>query len=204
MKLSDSAYIQKSKCFLLPLIEVRMNNKIKPVNTYIRDDIFTEYDYKLILPFKRDESGEFYFYERELLESPCFDTDNYYETKQHQVYVFDLSRYEEDFKRFLAGKYTTFSTKSKSLINMYWGKPIERKFEKHPRIECYLNPGSKIHDGQSGYERMSQELGVSVTLLETVKELLDRPDMKKETFNVEDRFSKIRSEGGDSVESSPL
>lgn len=199
MPLSAKTYVQKSKLFLLPLIEVRKNSFIKPIGTYIRDDMFSEKDYKLILPFEKDESSEFFYYEKELLSSPCLDTDNYYETKKYQVYVYDLSKYTEDYEKFLNGKYSTFSKPVKTLITIHWGKIVSNKnFEHNKLIQSYLSP--KISD----YEFLSEELGVTIELLQEVQELLSPPDIEKETFKIEDRFSKIRSEGGDPVESPSL
>ncbi len=188
MTLSSDIYIQKSKLFLLPLIEVKRDPFIRPINTYIRDGIFTENDFRLILPFERDESSEFYYYEKELLDSPCLDTDNYYETAKYQVYVYNLSKYAEDYKKFIDGKYTTFSNPVKTLVNIQWGKINKGKFHPHPRIESYLNPS------EGTYERMSAELGIKLEDLKNVGELLDPPNIELETFKIEDRLSKTGSE----------
>lgn len=196
--LSSDKYVQKSKIFLLPLIEVKQDKFIKPLNTFLRDAIFTEHDFRLILPFERDESSEFYYYEKELLDSPCLDTDNYYETKKYQVYVYNLSKYASDYEKVVEGKYTTLSNKVKTLINIYWGTIRDKKFIPHSKVDQWLNPTKET------YENMAQELGVPVSVLESVKELLNPPDIGKETFQIENRISKIRSEGGDSVESSSL
>lgn len=178
MHITDKDYYQKSKLFLLPLAEVPRNPIIKPVGTYIIDSNrgITEKEYKLILPFEKDDSSEFSFYEKSLIDSNFFDTVNYYETKKHRVYVYSLLSYKDDYDRFLQGKYTEFSNSVKTLINIYWGKLHKGKFIPHAQIDAYINPNIMT------YEQVSDELDVPIKLLVRLKQLLDPPNLTKETF----------------------
>lgn len=196
--LSDKIYAQKSRIFLRPLIEVRNDKHIRPINTFIRNEQFTERDFRLIIPFTREDSSEFFYYEKELVDSPYFDTENYYETDKYLIYVFNLEKYKLDYQRFLDGEYTELSNRVKSLINIYWASYPGGKFRPHERVEAYLNPTIQT------YEKYAHELDVPVRTLIKVKQLLDPPDIEKETFNSGIRLSKTRSSSGDSHESSQL
>lgn len=179
MNITDGTYRQKSKLFLLPLIEIPKNQYIKPIDTYVIDQNreLTEKECRLILPFEKDESSEFSYYERTLVDSKYFDTANYYETKDHRVYVYDLTPFKADYDLFLAGKYTEFTNTVKTLINIYWGKLHKGKFIPHPQIEAYLSPSI------STYEEISEELNLPISSLIEVKQLLDPPNLEKETFH---------------------
>lgn len=178
MRLVDTIYIQKSKIFLLPLLNIRRDPNIMPVCSYIIDkqkDI-DESNSKLILPFLKDDSSEYLYYEKELLDNPHFDIDLYYETPKHRVYIYDLEAFSEDFSLFLHGKYSEFSKRSKTLINIYWGKRKGSQFIPHSKVEAYLDP--KMHH----YSQVARDLNVSVDDLIKVKELISPPDLEKETF----------------------
>lgn len=200
MVLVNKVYIQKSKLFLLPLTRIKRNISIKPFGTFVLDTFrgLDENNLRLIVPFELDDSSEFSYFEKELLDSPYFDTENYYETKKFRVYVYNLSHYKDDYEKFLQGHYTEFSNHAKELINLYWGQIRAGKFMPHPRIEAFLDPTILT------YEKISNELGVTVQQLQAIKEILDPPDLKKETFSIEDKASKTRPKGGDSVESSSV
>lgn len=176
----DSRYVQKSKLFLLPLIEIKQDNFIKPKGTYVANKTIRPDDGKLIVPFEKEDSSEFNTYETTyILNSSRLVSEDYYETEKHRIYVFDLDHFREDYELFLRGKYTDFSKKAKTLINIYWGKRHYGKFFPHPKIEAYINPTLPT------YEKYAEELGTSVGLLLHVGQLLDPPDLDKETFKEE-------------------
>lgn len=179
MELTGKTYVQKSKLFLLPLINVKKDPFIKPIGSFIEDKLkgITKEDCRLILPFEKEESSEFAHYEHFLLDSPYFDTDNFYETGKYRIYIYNLEPFADDFQHFLNGKYTQLSTKAKSLINIYWGKMQKGRFYPHPKIEAYLNPTILV------YEKIAEELGLEdITTLVKNKEVLDPPNIEKEIF----------------------
>jgi len=182
--LTDSRYVQKSKLFLLPLIELKKDQYIKPKGPYIMDKQkrITTADYKLIVPFDKEDSSEFNHYETNyILTSSCLDSNEYYETDNLRIYVFDLDHFKEDFDVFLKGKYTDLHTKTKGFINLYWGTEYYGKFSPHPKIEAYLAPTL------STYERFADELKIPLGDLLRIGQLLDPPDLEKETF-ISDNF----------------
>lgn len=179
MKISDSKYIQKSKLFLVPLLEIKRDNFIKPISTYIFDQSKPEERYKLIMPFKKEDSSEFDYYENNLLNCKYVDQLNYYETESLRVYFFDLSNFEQDYELFLNGKYSQFSTKTKALINLYWGRIVGGRFVPHEKIQSYINPSLET------YEQLSDELQLKLEDLITVKEVLNPPDLIREVFDAD-------------------
>ena len=189
--LIDRNYAQKSKLFLLPLVGIKKDTHIKPVCTYIidRERNISELDYKLIVPFKKEESSEYSHYEDSyILKSKYLDIANYHETEDCCVYVFDLYDFKEDYDKFLEGKYTEFSTRTKSLVNIYWGKVEGKKFYPHPKIEAYISPILET------YQQFAQELGVPLDVLVKGKELLDKPNLEKEAFTyVKDGLTELEN-----------
>lgn len=173
----DHRYVQKSKLFLLPLIELKKDKYIKPKGTYVASETIKPSDCKLIVPFEKEDSSEFNYYETNyILTSRGLIPEDYTETDKLRVYVFDLSPYMEDYKVFLKGSYTLFTKKTKGFINMYWGAEHYNKFYPHPKIDAYLNPT------YSTYEQLARELNVPVKDLLEVGQLLNPPDFDKETF----------------------
>lgn len=179
MNITGKTYYQKSKLFLLPLLEIPKNKHIKPVGTFVIDSnkSLTEKEYRLILPFEKDESSEFSYYEKKLVDCNYFDTVNYYETKRHRVYIYSLLSFKEDYDKFINGQYTEFTGSTKTLINLYWGRIEKARFIPNPKIDSYLNPTILT------YELVSDELGLPVTELLKIKQLLDPPNLEKETFH---------------------
>lgn len=195
-RISSNEYAQKSRLFLYPLIGVPRDKHILPIETYIKDNKFNENDYKLIIPYVKDESSEFYFYEKKLIGSPFFESENYYETDNHLVYVFGLQVYKEDYEKFLRGQYSELSSKIKTEINLFWGKMRKGgKFEYHYQIDSYLNPTFET------YRKISEELNLDLEGVINIKEILNPPDLAKETYHVKNRLSKIRFERGNTAES---
>jgi hypothetical protein len=161
-------------------VDVRRDRNIKAKGSYISDMYrgITPHDYKLIMTFEKEESSEFNQYESNfILTSKYLDHSDYYETDTLRVYIFDISEFKNDFDLFLKGKYTDFSTRTKGLINLYWGyKEGRSKFVTHPQIEAYLSPTMET------YETVARELNVPIDLLLSVVEIVDPPDLASETF----------------------
>lgn len=180
-RIVDDRYAQKSRLFLLPLLQIKRDVYIKPIETYIIDPKIgvTVEDKKLIIPFEKDNSSEFDAYESSnLLNSKYLDNLSYYETDRLRVYVFTLSEFSNDFDLIIKGKYTEISRTAKSLINIYWGKIKGKTFLPHPRIQAYLNPTRET------YERVAEELGLPVEMI-LGTELINPPDLEKETLCID-------------------
>lgn len=188
-KITDYRYVQKSKLFLLPLLEIKKDIFIKPIGTYLKDSSRETKDYQLIVPFKKDDSSEFNYYESNyIVNCKYLVQDDYYETPYLRIYTFDLSSFSSDFDKFLIGKYTEFSNKVKTLINFYWGRTAGGRFFPNPAVDSYLHPTL------SDYQEISQHLRVPLDDLIKIKEILDPPNLKMEVFNIQSFKNKINVE----------
>lgn len=187
-KITDKRYVQKSKVFLLPLINLKKDLYVKPIKTFIIDKVanVTVNDRKLILPFFKDNSSEFNYYENNhIMTCDYLDVSSYYETDKFRVYSFKLNHIENDFDLFLEGKYTKFSKKTKSLIHLYWGKLKKNNFYPHPKIEAYLYPNLEI------YKQVAEELNLPLEMVIETEELLDPPNLNLEELHIESiKYSK--------------
>ena len=179
-------YRQKSQLFLWPLLMIPRKVGFRPLRTFIRDPFLkiTEADCKIVAVFPTNNSTMFgEFEELTLLSSPFYS--NFYETANLLVYIFDLSPYKADFDLFLQGKYSEFSINTKGLINDYYAKQQGLKRVYHPQIKAYLSPTEKIH------VQVANQLSVDVYDIMRVKEIVDKPNLERETFDE----SKISTEG---------
>ncbi len=175
--LISSAYRQKSKLFLWPLVRIKRTVGLKPLQTFLIDpsQAIYETDYKIIAPFFKDPTErQGVFDEDDLLTNEFFH--DFYETDKLLVYVFDLRSYNDDFDKFLEGRYTEYSKASKALVNMYYGSKVGLNFKPHPQVDAYLNPK------ESTYVKVADQLEIDVYELIKGVEIVDPPDLEKETF----------------------
>lgn len=173
-------YRQKSKLFLWPLVRLERSIGLRPIQTFIVDPVRSLYDsdYKLIAVFPKEGSV---VEEDRLLSNEFFE--DFYETEHLLIYVFDLSSYKDDYDRFLEGNYTKFSKATKTLINMYYGTLTGIHFKPHSQIKAYLSPDESV------YVKVAKQLDIDVYDLINGVEIVDPPDLEKETFS-EDKIIK--------------
>ena len=99
---------------------------------------------------------------------PNFEEYHMLDDENH-LFIFDISRFEKDIKKFIKGKYSKFSKKVKhNIINFFGEHGTIAEY-----IESYLYPSYY-------YEDYAEFLGVSEEMLKEVGELVDPPDLEKE------------------------
>lgn len=168
-------YIQKSRIFVYPFLDIRKGSEAVPIESYISwTGKYTFEDYKLVCLYHLRDDDVFKKFEKvKLTGNKLFDS--YYETADGQgAYVFDMSDYKSDWKHFLDGSYTKLSTNAKNMILKFF---MTNKSNYH-HINSYLNP--EIY-----YENYAKLLDVSEKLLREVGELCSKPDLDKETLKAE-------------------
>lgn len=167
-------YFQKSRSFLYPALGIK-KSPFTPLGTYmsIEDKINPE-EIKLICTFKESATTEWQLFENQMLtENPLFVEK--IQSKDFNVYVFDLSPYESDFFNVIMGKYSKISTVLKRAIKAFYGeKSAEYKY-----IETYLYP-------EKHFETYANLLQVDVETLKSIGELCDPCDLGKETLKISD------------------
>lgn len=165
-------YIQKSRIFIYPLLDIKKGSEAVPLESYISwQGIYTLNDYKFICAYHLRDDETFKRFEKvKLINNKLFDS--YYETEDNcSVYVFDLKSYSSDVDYFIDGKYSKISSEAKNKILKFF---MNSKSNYH-HINSYLNP--EIY-----YEIYSRLLGVDESLLRGVGELCSKPDLEKETL----------------------
>lgn len=163
-----AVYRQKSKIFLWPLLGIERQG-FPQFKTYLRDK--SNKDYIIIAPFpKSNFSGEDKLFANENFLS-------FYETEHELVYIFTLEKWKEDYDKIINGKYSTLSPGAKALINRYWSTSQRGVLTPNPRVSAYLNPTEKI------YLQVSKELEISFEDVVKGIEILEPPNLEKETFN---------------------
>lgn len=179
MKLNklQKKYIQKSRLFLYPLLEIKRGVKFIPVQTFVSwENVYKVEDQKLILVYEPDDSEDFYkFEEKYLLKNEYFS--EYYELENQNItYIFDLSSSKtksDCFNYFIKGQYSKMPPVFKNLILQFFSDISSHQL----RMKSYLNPEDYI----TNYAEL---LDVSESLLESVGELCNSPNLKKEHLKI--------------------
>jgi hypothetical protein len=167
-------YFQKSTTFLYPLLKVHKNKfyNYKPVSTYLTiQDKYTISDYKLICIYKIENDEKWLTYEKTyLINHSCLEFTQVIDT-EHIMYVFDMSKFKNEYDKFISGKYSRFTKKSKDVLANYFGVHTpEWVF-----IESYLYPDLY-------FDKYAKILEVDIELLKETGELCDIYDEDKEMF----------------------
>lgn len=168
-------YFQKSKVFLYPTLNIIRNNNFIPINTYLSwNDEINITSGKLICLYETVDNTEFkYFEENLLLNNKLFDIC-YKINESKSVYIFNIN--EKDWKNFIGGKYSKLSNNLKDkIIKFYRNNGVNSIY-----IDSFLYP----KDYYSKYSKLlttnSKDAKKMEKLLNTVGELCDPPNLKKE------------------------
>jgi hypothetical protein len=167
-----SEYIQKSRIFLYPILEIKKGSDAVPIESYVSwQDVYHMAQMKFICVYHLRNDDAFKKFEKnKLTNHKLFDC--YYETKDEKgVYIFDLAEYKDDWTYFLDGKYSQLSVPTKNLILKFF---INNKNNYH-HINSYLNP--EIY-----YEQYAKLLNINENILREVGELCNPPDLIKENL----------------------
>lgn len=170
VKTLQKEYIQKSRLFLYPLLEIKKGSEAVPTESYcLWDQMYTVNDHKFICTYCLREDTEFKMFEKTKLTSHKLFDDFFELEDDRGAYVFDFSFMKKEWDYFLAGKYSNMSSTTKNIILKFF---MTNKATYH-HINSYLNP--EIY-----YESYAELLGVEESVLRTVGELCSKPDLDKE------------------------
>ena len=179
-------YFQKSKVFLYPILNIKRGHIFIPIETYVSwTDEIDITSGKLICLYQLKNTSEFkYFEEKLLFNNRLFDS--YYQINDNQIiYTFKIN--DNDWKNFIAGKYSKLSDNLKKDIQKFYGKKtINSKY-----IDSFLYPNNY-------YDKYSKLLTTNKIdaqkmeeLLNTVGELCDPPNLKKEHLQLVPKILKL-------------
>ncbi|NDC95587.1 hypothetical protein EB118_06620 [bacterium] len=170
-------YIQKSRIFLYPLLDIQKGSEAVPVESYVSwTGKFSPDSCRFVCTYYlRDDMAFVRFEKAKLTGNKLFHS--FYETEDNLgVYVFNFEDYHKDWNAFMLGGYSKMSPEVKNKILKFF---LTNKATYH-HINSYLNP--EIY-----FEHYAKLLNVSESLLREVGELCSIPDFEKETLHALER-----------------
>lgn len=183
-------YIQKSKLFLYPLLDIKRGVSVTPIETFMAwGDRYGFEDSKFICHYHMRDDQDFKLFDDVKLKGNPFFYELHQLDETTGIYVFDFSHMEDDFWKVVTGKYSELSKESKQkILNFFRGNTTHYAY-----IESYLEP-SKY------YGMYSEILNVKVSHFKVAKELCSKPDLEKEdlisslkTMNIENKPLNLHS-----------
>ena len=110
-------YFQKSKVFLYPLLKIRKGLTHVPIETYVAwENVYGVEDCRLFCEYKTKNIKSFVKFSNQYLNNnPLFDDYIKLDDDRH-LYIFDLNSLKTDYKRFISGKYSQLTLKTKTTI----------------------------------------------------------------------------------------
>lgn len=166
-------YVQKSRIFLYPILEIRRGASVTPIETYIAwEGQYSPKDMKLMCLYHLRSDVEFLAFEKEKL----YNNKHFFDFKQVEdnkgVYTFDFSNYDKDWNKIMRGQYSELSAGYKKKIEAFYG----RRDANYAYVESFLYP-------EKYYSMYAEMILVKEDLLREVKELCSKFDFEKETLN---------------------
>ena len=162
-------YFQKSYTFLYPLLGIKRELSINPIQTYLTCKNID--DRCLILRYEYSEEC------LKFLERYVFINVGYVKhiIKKNNIFVIiSLDYFRSEIDGFYNGEYSKISITCKKEILSYYGIHSSE----YQVIESYLYPDKYFND-------YAIELDVDKKILEQVGELCDKPNKKEEHLNLE-------------------
>lgn len=159
---------------MYPLLEIRRGGSVTPVQTFTSwEGLYKHEDMRLCVLYHLREDQDFKVFE----EAKLFGNEHFLEFKHVSesdgVYVFDLSKYKDDWEIFLKGKYSKLSRDTKKKIIAYHGV----RTPNYPYVDSFLHPDRY-------FQLYAELLGEKESLLREVGELCSLPDLEQETLTI--------------------
>ena len=173
-------YIQKSSLFCYPLIGVRRKARFVPAETYMAyEGWYALNDCRFICYYDCcKEAGFEDFSEGNLKSSKLFEKV-FSLSKTERMYIFNFSACRSDWQLILDGKYSCLSHDYKEAILDFHNS---FKHEQH-EMRRILYP-------KRFYRELSEFFNVSERILQEVVEVLDKPNLERESFSDQSLFEK--------------
>ena len=178
-----SEYIQKSRVFLYPALDIVRGAQLVPFQTYMSFDKYNLNDCRLICVYRFQKSNRFskVFAKEVLLKHKLFE-GKYQLIDDSQVYIFNLSEYKSDYELVIEGKYSKLSTDFKSKILSFYSDNFVNQVE----MNSYLFPLKYV-------EKYAELLKIDSQILNEVGELYSKPDLECEHLTVSKKSLSLKS-----------
>jgi hypothetical protein len=165
-------YFQKSKSFLFPALGIKKGPFTTPLQSYISwDDYILQSDKKLVCLYDTTDPRHKTISEPIMFSHSLFERAKRLSMSQC-LYIFDMSRYSDEFEFFLRGKYSQFSQPVKESIKNYFGpSSLEYAY-----METFLYP-------EQFFDLYANLLDVNPFHLQQVGQLCNAYNPEKENFS---------------------
>lgn len=176
-------YVQKSKIFLYPALDVKRGNSVTPIQTYISwEGYFKKEDCKLMAVYHLRQDTEFRQFERvKLLGNPLFHDFKMIDENKG-IYIFDFDNRKEDWFNFTQGKYSKLSKELKLKIQTFFG------VSNRGYVDSFLYPERYFKMYAEFFTVCKEDHEDMHTLLKSVGELCSKPEPESENLiaNIKD------------------
>lgn len=175
-------YIQKSRIFLYPILNVPRGANITPIQTYMEwENQYKKEDCKLIVVYKSSNDSAFKNFERTKLLSHQYFEKSIAINEKQVVYVFNLHPMKTDYFNITKGQYSKLSVlHKKKVLNFFKNHKSHRIY-----IESYLFP-------EKYFSMYSSLLNVNRNLLKDVGELCDTPNFTDTSLGKSTEILKVK------------
>jgi hypothetical protein len=172
-------YIQKSRIFLYPALEIKRGSSVIPIETFVSwEDVYTIKDKKLICLYHLRDDIEFKTFEKvRLFGNPKYERFEYVEDDKG-VYVFNLESMGDNYDKIMEGQYSKISEEHKKTILSFFSST-----KKHLEyIESYLYPEKYFET----YAKIlaSDDINIMKQTLTEVGELCEKLDFEREDLKL--------------------
>lgn len=158
-------YIQKSKTFIWPLL----NLKISPIETYLKFDNIDVPDERLLICLFHNENEHYKKSISEIKSNSFYDFT--FKDDEFDIVTFNMNKIKNDYDKIVTGQYSKISDNFKMIITV---------IEKNKMVTKCLDP-------LNNYKEFSRTLGIHEFELEG-RELLSPPSMDSESLFITDRI----------------
>lgn len=165
-------YIQKSRLFMYPLLDIKRGVSVTPIQTFMAwEGRHCFSDSKFILQYHLRDDQEFRTFDAVKLKGNPFFEDFHALKDGTGIYVFDFSSMEKEFWKIVTGKYSELEENTKEKIRQFFKSSIHHA----AYMESYLMP-------QNYFGMYSDILGVKVEHFKACGELCEKPDLTAENL----------------------
>lgn len=169
-------YFQKSQVFVYPLLGIKRGAAYVPKATYIawEENDTTSEDMKLVCVYNNDGSNTFDVFVKSVLLKHSRLFGYVKADSKTSVFTFEFSDLSDDWGNFLKGKYSKINLNLKAKILNFF----DPQSGNYQYMKSYLHP-------EKFYDQYAELLNTDVELLKSVGELCTKPDLAKETLQLE-------------------
>ena len=168
-------YIQKSRIFLYPLLNIKRGATATPIQTYMSwdEENYSAADSKLICHYQMRDDEEFKIFEKvKLIGNPLFN-EHIPLGDGTGLYIFCFNEMDDEFWKIVTGQYSKLNEANKERILKFF-----KGYNTHyAYIESYLKPDKYYH-------MYADILNVKVKTLKACGELCEKPNLKEEDLKL--------------------